>query len=102
MQTECQAGGFAPRPPGVQPTGGVADAGHEGALARVVRLAICRVVADVGDRGVIEDHAEQRNRRVAVHHTAVEQIEDMSDIGQVEAVVQHLGALGLVSEPGAD
>ena len=90
------------RPAGVQPAGHVADLADEIPLARVVRLAVGRVVGEVGGRDVhgLQQQREQAAGRIGRDHPGRAQVEQVRDVGQVHPPVQHPGVGVLQLEPG--
>jgi hypothetical protein len=92
------------RPPRVQPAGHVAGLADEVPLARVVRLAVGRVVREFGGRDVHgrQQQREQAAGRLGRDHPGRAQVEQVRDVGQVHPAVQDAGVGVLQLEPGRD
>jgi hypothetical protein len=90
------------RPAGVQPAGHVAGLADEVPLARVVRLAVGRVVGEVGGRDVhgLQQQREQAAGRIGRDHPGRAQVEQVRDVGQVHPPVQDTRVSVLQLEPG--
>ena len=81
---------LASRPPGVQPSGDLAEPLHEEALARVVGLPELRIVRKV--LGIhlldIEQQPDEVTPRWRGYEPSAQQIENMSDVGEVQTLVK--------------
>ena len=97
-------GRLAPRPPGMQPPGDLAEPLDEEALARVVGLTELRVVRKVLDGHLLhlEQQPEQVTGRWRGDEPASQQIQHVSDVGEVQTLVEEGRVRILQGEPAVD
>lgn len=104
VQPHRDPGGFAPRAPGVQPAGGVAEPLDEEVLAGVVRLAKFRVVGELvrGHRLRLQEQFEHLPGGGARDEPAPQEVKHVRHVSEVESLVQERRVRVLQREPGLD